>query len=550
MHPADLDSYNCTLSEREMYDALKEQLPERVQVFYSIRWFETDSQDKRVDSECDFLIFDPSFGFLTIEVKGGIRIEKDGNNWLLYELNEDREEICRKLHCSPYEQAEKSMRHFYNYFKQEFNQQFYGVYGSAVAFPKYVINSQLSQDGPLELTIDKNDMFVLGKRINEIFHYWKNKRNITVPFSQEQRERFISVVNKRISLSAAAGALIPMKEKEFSKINFMQDSILDVLYHYKQVRIVGGAGTGKTFIAIKKLKRNAREYSGHILFVCCNRELKDFVHSRVREDESVDCYVYDDLMLELIGDEYNKILSRGDDRDGCFELLSSIPDIRKYEAIVVDEGQDFSIDMGLSIRYLLKNEHESSLYVFYDKNQNVFSNDADNMFALDAPPYVLTYNIRNTGHIYNYAVEHTGLGADTIANSLVGVAPEKYSYKNKLQSLKTLTSIVNRLVKRELVNTRSIVILSDKPYDKSILKCEPKVGAFDISFSDLSSITAQQICFKTVEQYKGLESDIIIYLRHVEANMPQTALQKRKEYVALTRARYYLYVLETQIKAD
>ena len=34
----------------------------------SIRWFETNEENKRVDSECDFLVFDPSFGFLTIEV--------------------------------------------------------------------------------------------------------------------------------------------------------------------------------------------------------------------------------------------------------------------------------------------------------------------------------------------------------------------------------------------------------------------------------------------------------------------------------------------------
>lgn len=65
-------------------------------------------------------------------------------------------------------------------------------------------------------------------------------------------------------------------------------------------------------------------------------------------------------MFELIGNEYNNILSNSSDRSECFELLSSNTDIRKYDAIVVDEGQDFSIDMGLSIRYLLANERESN----------------------------------------------------------------------------------------------------------------------------------------------------------------------------------------------
>ena len=66
MHPIDLENYNCTESEKEMYLALKEHLSDRFQVFYSIRWFETDDNNKRVDSECDFLVFDPSFGFLAI----------------------------------------------------------------------------------------------------------------------------------------------------------------------------------------------------------------------------------------------------------------------------------------------------------------------------------------------------------------------------------------------------------------------------------------------------------------------------------------------------
>ena len=65
MYPKDLENYECTPTEREMYEAFKKQLPDKYQVFYSIRWFETNEDNKRVDSECDFLVFDPSFGFLT-----------------------------------------------------------------------------------------------------------------------------------------------------------------------------------------------------------------------------------------------------------------------------------------------------------------------------------------------------------------------------------------------------------------------------------------------------------------------------------------------------
>ena len=114
MHPIDIENYNYMPSEKSVYDELNNQLPDKYHVFYSVRWFETVS-GKRVDSESDFIVFDPSFGFITIEVKGGKRIDQNGDDWYLTETIDGQESI-RKLKCSPYEQAEKSMRHFHKYF--------------------------------------------------------------------------------------------------------------------------------------------------------------------------------------------------------------------------------------------------------------------------------------------------------------------------------------------------------------------------------------------------------------------------------------------------
>ena len=109
MHPEDLENYNCTPTERKMYVELRDQLAPKYQVFFSIRWFETNEENKRVDSECDFLIFDPSFGFLTIEVKGGENIEIENGKWILTEYVDGKGLSRRELKCSPYEQSEKSI---------------------------------------------------------------------------------------------------------------------------------------------------------------------------------------------------------------------------------------------------------------------------------------------------------------------------------------------------------------------------------------------------------------------------------------------------------
>lgn len=541
MHPIDIENYQYTMSEILFYNRLKEQLSDKYHVFYSIRWFET-SNDKRLDSECDFFIFDPSFGFITIEVKGGKNIEIENGNWILQETDENGSIVKRYLKCSPFVQAEKSMRHFYKYFSDEFYQTFNGVYGFAVAFPMYCINERISSEAPHELVIDFDDMNNLSNKINQIFHYWRVKRNNVAPFSSEQKIRLIKLVNKQISLSAAAGALIPIKEKEFNKINIIQDQIVDLLHYYKNVQVVGGAGTGKTFIAIKKLIREAN-FKLKCLFICNSIELSKYVSNKLSTELEIDCFNFEGLMLELLSAESIEDVKNGENY--YFDKIQQIPNINKYDLIVVDEAQDFNTDMGLTIRQMLKDEEKSMLYVFYDKNQNIYDMKFENAFAIDSPPYLLRYNIRNTGLIYNYAVENTGLGNETIANSLMGVEPEVYNFKNGIQTKKTLTNIINNLIQKQFVSNSSIVVLSDVPYENSILNEEIKIGAYDITRFDLNNIKSNQVCFKTTYEFKGLEADIVIFLRHTNKENIETKLEKNNNYVALTRARYYLYILNT-----
>ena len=549
MHPSDLENYDCTPTERQMYEAFRDQLQDKLQVFYSIRWFETNEENRRIDSECDFLVFDPSFGFLAIEVKGGTGITIENGHWVLLENYDGASNSRRELKCSPYEQAEKSMYHFYNYFRNEFNQTFNGVYGYAVAFPRYNINGSLAVDAPRELTIDVNNMSCLGRRINEIFHYWRNQRNINVPFSADQKTRFINSINKRISLSAAAGALIPIKEREFARIDFVQDSVLDILYHYHQVRILGGAGTGKTYIAMKKAVRDLRAEK-KVLFLCCNTELSKYVKKKIStliETENLSCFSYDQLMRNILGTGYEYASVNENGNKCCFDLLADA-ECEKYDSIIVDEAQDFDSDMGLSVRLLLLDENLSDLYVFYDMNQNVFRKNFENAFSIDYPPFILRYNIRNTGSIYQCAIDNTGLGKDTIANNLIGVSPDIRKYNNVLHAVREISNIVNRLTEKEFVKTKSIVILSDESFEKSILANQTRVGSFEISFKDLDEIKESEICFKTAEDFKGLEADVVIYLKNIYPDIPDDEISKRKEYVALTRARYYLYILQTKRK--
>lgn len=542
MHPVDIENYNYTPSEKYMYEAFRDRLDKKYHVFYSVRWFEME-EGRRIDSESDFIVFDPSFGFITIEVKGGKDIIQEGEHWFLIETK-DGEESTRELKCSPYEQAEKSMRHFHKYFHEEFHQSFNGAYGFAVAFPWYSSEKIISSSSPRELTIDKSDIENLSQKINEIFHYWKNKRNLSIPFSAEQRKRFISLINKRISLSAAAGALIPIKEKELSKINAVQDSIIDAMHNYREMRFIGGAGTGKTYIGAKKAKQEA-EKGKKVLFTCCSTGLINYVKNEVlKKVNNVTCLDFESLMKIILGSEYESVVEEG---KGFFDYIENIPDEYKYDCIIVDEAQDYDVDMGLSIRALL-NEDYSTFYVFFDENQNVFSKDFEDSFAIDYPPVILRYNIRNTGRIYDNAIQKTGLGKDTVANSLLGVEPEYSDYRNINQCKKALTNIINKLTQKEFVETKSIVILGNCDYEESIISNEEFIGSFRIDKVNNSSIIEEgTIRYSSVKDFKGMEADIIVFINHIKAKELDVK-ELCEQYVALTRARYYLYVLNITIQ--
>lgn len=535
MYPQDIENYETTGSELFFYNALKDQLPDKYQVFYSVRWFET-RDGKRVDSESDFVVYDPSFGYMTIEVKGGIEIICDENRWTLVEKNSAGEISRRDLHCSPYEQAEKSMRHFHDYYEEEYSENFNGAYGFAVAFPWYNADSILSSSSPRELTIDVRDMETLPKRINEIFHYWKNKLDIRIPFSREQKRRFIDLINKRISISAAAGALIPIQRNQFSVFNIVQDSLLDAVCNYREMRFIGGAGTGKTYIGAKKALRDSAD-GKKVLFTCKSRPLAEYVFRELlHESPKVTCLCFEDLMRQIFGKKYDDILESGKD---FFDFISELSPTKKYDSIIIDEAQDYDLDMGLSMRGLLS-KNFSTFYVFFDENQNVFSKDFENSFAIETPPLVLRYNIRNTGCIYQNAIDKTNLGRETVASSLLGVSPEYSTYKNRSQSIKALNNIILKLTGKENVPATSIVILSNVQYNESILRNEDAVGPFALSFDIADTSTLR---FATVTDFKGMESDVVIFLNHSKEITGSPVVEACEQYVALTRARYYLYVL-------
>jgi hypothetical protein len=532
MHPAKIPEGYRAYSEVKFFNACKEQLPDKYHIFYSVRWYSTNN-GVREDSECDFLIFNPDYGFLCVEVKGGTGMRVEDDVWYL--VDHDGE---RKLKRSPYDQAEQSMRFFKKYYEDEVEAQFSGVYGCAVAYPNYSINAPITVCSPMETTIDLSAMNNLQKRVIEIFRFFRVKSmGVSSFLSPDAQKKFISAVNKRIALSISAGALIQDKERELLEINKTQDTVIDLLAHYPKAFIVGGAGTGKTWIGIKKIIRCVRG-GGKALYLCYNKSLAENV-SAIISDKHADCYNIDSYAYSLLMDK----VATAPEQNGCKEystLIGDLPNLQKYDLVIVDEGQDFTEDWAFCANLMVKDN--GSLYVFYDESQNIFRRNFGEKFFIDDPPFVLRYNIRNTANIYRYAQEQTNLGLDTIANQIEGVEPDCRKFTRKAQTVAFIDSVINKLVNREGVDAQKIVILSNRKKENSILSETTLVGGQNLSDERILPDT-ETIAYRTIQSFKGLESDVVIYINHTYKDEPKTESVRAILYTAQTRARFYLYVL-------
>lgn len=494
MYPNNLNAFNPTISEQKVFDALRNQLPEDYSVFYSVSWSEGQNGIIKSNSEIDFIIIDPRNGFICVEVKGGKGVNIKDGEWYLQEGDNTE----RKLNKSPYEQVEKSMYYFKNYYQRQYNFPFQGVYGSIVIFPMFNIERKefISNRSP-EMTLDYNDMQDLRQKVDDAFRFWR--RNNSYPkLTSIQHENLLNLIKKRIAMSAAGGALISDRERQFEMLNRVQDNYVYFINNINRLFISGGAGTGKTFIALKLLRKF--EKNGNVLYLCYGKRLKHFIKDQ-----------FPNSNVELISLE-NEIL----------------PKSIKYDFIVVDEAQDLDFEQARSILNLLR-DSSSHLYVFYDKSQNVFNKEFKNGFDIELPPFLLRENLRNTSSIYKFAVERTELGKDVIANPIVGPEPEtillkKQNYKEKLEDL------INYLVFDEFVFHKDICIIAESTVYSELLSNT----FFKWNLKSTINPNDNEIKLFTVSDYKGLESNVIIYIR-------SSSLSKIGDYIAYTRARYYLY---------
>jgi hypothetical protein len=241
--------------------------------------------------------------------------------------------------------------------------------------------------------------------------------------------------------------------------------------------------------------------------------------------------------------------------------------LQRYDAVVVDEGQDFapswwdvledclrkepravgsagqagqSGQAGLAsppTASLARRRFHDRMVVFYDPSQVIFGRPAQ---LPDFPLFRLTLNFRNTRQIAQVVQTLGDVEMVPAERCPDGPLPEVHSEPSAPKLKRLIGELLRHLIKKENIATDQVVILTPHSRKNSFLKGEESVGDFPL-VDTLAERRGQpgSVLHTTIAAFKGLESDVIICV-HADPADPRCSRNAR--YVAFSRARHVLHV--------
>jgi hypothetical protein len=543
MYPQTLDRDTQSQAERDLFETMRLVLPDDHFVFHSACFQLPSHRGPIRDGEADFFIVHPKKGMLVLEVKGGeiIHNRKQGE-WTSIARNGKRHSIK-----SPFNQAKTAMYRFREMWRAVTNNAPDPIFGHSVAFPDTTVpqDASMGPDVPRAIIMDKVDTARLVQWFDEVFAYYRGA-NTTRPYQPDpnQLRKFLLQFGGTRHFRPAMWGDIQHEKAEMAELTEQQFLVLDALGRRRRALVSGCAGSGKTMLAVEKAARLAS--AGHrVLLTCYNKSLASFLRDRLGDVAGLSVSHFHELAHDLaktagtlpIDPDYNsgkffdEVLP-----EAMSQAIAANPDMR-FDAIVVDEAQDFSDTWWLPLMELLEDLDEDTFYIFYDRHQQLYGRQLS--LPLAEEPFILSTNCRNTLPIHSAVMRFGGEWTDLARSKGASGRPVAVHQYPEGASLEDVTGeLVASIVDKEQVPLERIVLLSpfSRASGKSLLAGHEKIGRFPLTESDQPE--PDQLRFSTLHGYKGCEADVVVL---VEADRLKPGLSRDAlMYVAASRARHHL----------
>ncbi len=541
---SELEKQGISISsaERKLFDVFRKHLPGDYTVFHGVLLQSPRKGGGIWDREIDFLVAHPEHGLLTLEVKGGlVRVDGTTGEW----TSKDRHGQVHSIK-DPFLQIKQAcydLNALLRNHKALAEYDFSTWYG--VALPDVDVDGSLGPGAPRATILDRKDCngANITAAIERMFkHYRKAGQK---PLGAKGMKALTRKLVPSHFLKTHLATEFAEEEDRFVELTVQQFTVLEFLADHNRALIAGCAGSGKTLLAAEKARQLSAD-GKRVLFTCYNKSLAEWL--TVTYDYENVTFQHFHSLASSVAKEAGKPIPWMTDLGlsaseywgeyvptAMFDAAAELKDKDKYDAIIVDEGQDFLGTYWEPIQMLLKEPDDGTLYIFYDDSQRLYSDDN---FPLPKPAGRLNKNLRSTYEIGEQVTKYyEGVGQIHPGGPRSERPLKRIKLKKDQSPAEALEDVLGMLAD-EKVKPRDIVILTPNGENRSALKHKMQVGDFELARS--GKIKGNRIEVSTIHGFKGLERQVVILceLDTIKDDGRNTIL-----YVGLSRARNYLVVI-------
>lgn len=544
--PAFLDD-NTPPGEREVFNLLAA-APENWTVFHSL---DLSPWNRGRRTELDFLVIIPEVGMLCIEVKSHREISFEEGRWAPPEIRRSpikqvvdaRYTFHRRLcELAPHFQS-VPVSHLCIFSKAAFDLP-----------PNLSVQPWELMDGRQFQRFENGTAFAeeLGRRVRQGISADQNLRALNQPLSKWQVESISNFCVPVQKLRPSKRDEIKQREIEIERLLLEQQKpVLQLARLNRQIIVSGGAGTGKTLIAME-IARRATESGDRVGLICFNQLVGDWMKNQFTTNGNLPPNLIVgralQTMMQMVG---VKIPSTPPSSFWDSELYTALeegltdPELGVAEAfdfLVIDEAQDLMSRPRLwdCISQLLKGGFDrGSFALFGDFDNQVFSAPEAMAQTLRrvrsssrSVNYHLSENCRNYRIIGLTAIGLAGLNTDIYTGFMrQGGSIQNFDidYYDTERAQVDMLGALLREFKAKGFKPSEVTILSLCPPAESAAEKlrhegfrirEARDGGYDTSFASINS-------------FKGMENKIVV-LTDLEFGDKKT--QRNLLYTGITRA--------------
>ncbi len=385
-----------TPSERDVWQRVRAQLGDDCILLANYRLSDRDK-----DHEADLVVLMPGSGIVVVEVKGShVWVEPDGQ-WMI--------ERGGAKPIDPVGQARSALYAVRAYVERDsrWGSRSRVRWGHHVVLARTALADDFATpECPRWMVTGKHELADLGGRLWDVTSLHRtDARPPTADDVQLIREILVGR-----NLPARDLVAIAEERAEFAdRLTMEQAELLRVTRLLNRVEIRGGAGSGKTVLAIRQASDLASgRMTGQrqrVAVVCYSYGLAHHLRRALLIGSTAKRPAFVGTFEDLARSWGIDVNGSRDDSEYwetrlpalMAERAGQLTDAQRFDAVVVDEAQDFADDWWTPLVRALRDEATGGVYAYSDERQRVFARFGRPPLAL--VPLVLDHNLRNTRQI-------------------------------------------------------------------------------------------------------------------------------------------------------